>query len=1265
MLPTATDLMAGRIYPSVDNVGGDSESIDMDLENPRLLRPKEPGLPRLSTSQLFSFATWWEVVLMFLAALASMGSGSINLIAINAIGSTLAGLMSGTGQGLSGIGEKAFLFAGLALYAFCSKYISRALWTMIAERQVKRISSLFLESVLRQDMEWFDLSDGDSLSTRLSNDVPLIRIGLGESAEALFSVAGNIIGCLLVSFWNDAKLTGIILSLLPLLIGCGVVIVKVNASMAAKSGDAYARASSVPEQALSGIRTVYAFTLQRRFMEKYEDSLRQVEQVDIRKAMFSGLSMGVFSCILFLIFALSFYIGTHMVLDGRIPGPNAVVVLLAMMILASSLMDVPRKLSSIATAQAAARLIYYIIWRKPSIDRSFSENNLLNVTGDISFKNVRFSYPSRPDVPILRGLSVDIKAGQTVAFVGGSGSGKSTTIALLQRLYDPTSGVVTLDGKDVKDMKVSALRKHIGVVGQEPVLFSLTIRQNILLGIHGEVSPNVFISACKMAQCHSFVTKFPLGYDTPVSPGKLSGGQKQRIAIARAILKNPKILLLDEATSALDTTSERLVQKALDAASAGRTTIVIAHRLSTIRNAHVICVMNCGKLVEMGTHEQLYSMGGEYTALVDKQKLSVEAETGQPKRDYGAEMESHGQQPILETEEVRDMLKLPTVTLDPPDTIARQIRLKLKAERLIGRREAARESQRFFRRVRKLLDPETKLIVGGTIAGAFSGLVFPGFAVIISFTIGEVLKEKTADTWISYMVLVAGLAFTTQWAQSALYGKAVARATFRLRLSVFRNLLRQEVGFFDAKANAPGSLCNRLAAVENVPRMLTDIYGDSGRVMFTAIYGIALSLAFSMTLAGILLLLAPFIIAAGYWQSTSLARFAESSKEAYEQSTQVAMEAIKEVKTLKMLDREKFAVERYEAFLDKPFRMTKRNAFVDSIAYGLQDTASMLTIALGFYAGQKLADRGSIELWQIMSVVLGMMTTMISISSSAGLGMAYVRGKLASQTTFAILDRETSIDPDKAGITPEDFRADFQFSNLVFQYPTSPEPIFTGMFSLAGVANKSLALVGPSGCGKSTVIGLLQRWYDPQGGAATLGGTKISQYQLLKGLRPHMALVGQEPILFDLTIGENIAWGSEAPVTRSEIQEAAGQANAHSFIKDLPEGYDTRVGERAQLSGGQRQRIAIARSLIRRPKLLLLDEATSALDSRSELEVQKAIDRAATGRTTVTIAHRLSTIKNVDQIAVVQDGRVAELGTHNDLVARNGIYAQMCREQNL
>ncbi|KAJ3145312.1 ABC transporter B member 11 [Geranomyces variabilis] len=219
-----------------------------------------------------------------------------------------------------------------------------------------------------------------------------------------------------------------------------------------------------------------------------------------------------------------------------------------------------------------------------------------------------------------------------------------------------------------------------------------------------------------------------------------------------------------------------------------------------------------------------------------------------------------------------------------------------------------------------------------------------------------------------------------------LYGKAVARSTSRLRLRMFQAMTKQEIGFFDSKANSPGSPCNRLASVEQVPHLVTDIYGELARASFTAIYGLGLSFAFSPLLTVILLSLAPYILAVGYWQSISSSNFAETSKEANEQSTQVAMEAIREVKTLKMLNRETFAVKRYDAFLVKPYSLTIRNAARDSLAYATQATAAMFTIALGFYAGQKLSDAGKIELWQVMAVVLGMMTTMLSIADSARFG---------------------------------------------------------------------------------------------------------------------------------------------------------------------------------------------------------------------------------------------------------------------------------------
>ncbi|KAJ3166779.1 hypothetical protein HDU87_001923 [Geranomyces variabilis] len=267
---------------------------------------------------------------------------------------------------------------------------------------------------------------------------------------------------------------------------------------------------------------------------------------------------------------------------------------------------------------------------------------------------------------------------------------------------------------------------------------------------------------------------------------------------------------------------------------------------------------------------------------------------------------------------------------------------------------------------------------------------------------------------------------------------------------------------------------------------------------------------------------------------------------------------------------------------------------------------------------------------------------------------------------FSLLDRQSAIDPDSPGHVPAHFHAGFQFSNLQFQYPTANSPTFNGDFNLEGYAGQSLAIVGPSGSGKSTVIALLQRWYDANGGHALIGGVSIRDYALSAGLRSHMSLVGQEPVLFDMSIAENIAWGSEFSATIEQITDAAKQADVHDFVMTLPDGYNTRVGDKGgHLSGGQKQRVAMARALIRSPKLLLLDEATSALDSTSEVEVQRAIDRAARGRTTVTIAHRLSTVKNVDRIVVVNEGRIVEAGKHEELMQMRGIYADMCRQQNL
>ncbi|KAJ3035729.1 hypothetical protein HDV00_003441 [Rhizophlyctis rosea] len=1226
------DMPTSKIYPAPETVNevNDVDPIG-DEEAPPLLEHKRRAPAAVSLFGLWRYADRNDVCMLILAVFASLCKGLVNPVSVALFGQVFKSKESAS----TVLGYCAKAFASLAAITFVVTYISRSLWVLTAERQAKRISLLYLERTLNQDMTWFDTNQDESPITRLTSDIARVKNGLGENTGALLSAIMALVTSLGIAFYHTWKLTLVVLALMPLLIGAGYFIVRIEAITTQRSGDQFAQATTVAEQALAGIRTVYAFTFQKRFAGLYKEKLEEVCHTDSRKGIWSGFAMGLFMCVIFLIFAFAFWLGIKWVRDGTIQGSWAAVAVLAMMIAALSLMDFPELLSTIAAAQASARNIYHTVsnpgtttGRGDSTDSGPEMAQATKIEGNIRFDRVFFSYPARSNIQVLNSMSAEIKAGQTVAFVGGSGSGKSTTIALLQRFYEPAAGSVYVDGTEIRKIDFGDLRRAIGVVGQEPVLFALTIKQNILLGLppNTDIPPAQFISVCKMAACHDFVTKFPLGYDTPVTPGMLSGGQKQRIAIARALIKDPKILLLDEATSALDTKSERLVQKALDAASKGRTTIVIAHRLSTVRNADVIYVMQRGEVIEQGNHDELYARNGVYTQLVDKQKLSVAATEGKqgedsPVQGKGAEMqEGSGYEA---NEEVRKMLMGPIIRMDSPDVIAKQTRLRLKEEKLRHKQETTNAGGKIVRRVLGLMRPDTCHIVNGTIAALIGGLVMPGFAVVTGLTLSKIATKENANFYILVMVVMAFLALFTRWGKVASFGKVDARCTMRLRSLVFRNLLSQEMGFFDTKSNAVGVLCYKLGAVAGVSHIITDVWGSIAELGMTALGGIMISAAFSTTMVGVLLIPAPLILFATYWQATSNSKFAEASKEALEQSTSVANESIRDVKTLKALQREGFAVERYDAFLAKPYALTKRNAFVDTFADALQGTAAMLTLAVGFFAGSMLTQHGKVDTKGVISTSLCMMTTMISMANSAAATHSFSKGKFAARTAFLLLDRQTAIDPEKDGHIAPEFHAGFRFKDLIFQYPTATEPTFRGQFSLEGVENTSLALVGPSGCGKSTVIGLLQRWYDASGGEASINNVPIRDYHLLNGLRPHQALVGQEPILFDMTIADNIAWGSENPVTLDNIIEAAKQADVHDFVAKLPQGYDTKVGAKGgHLSGGQKQRIAIARALIRKPKLLLLDEATSALDSASEVEVQKAIDKAAMGRTTVTIAHR-------------------------------------------
>jgi len=488
--------------------------------------------------------------------------------------------------------------------------------------------------------------------------------------------------------------------------------------------------------------------------------------------------------------------------------------------------------------------------------------------------------------------------------------------------------------------------------------------------------------------------------------------------------------------------------------------------------------------------------------------------------------------------------------------------------------------------------------------------------------------------------------------------------------------MKQEMGFFDLSENHQGALITKLAVdAKNVNELITGVWGDIIQVSVTAIAGLAIAFAHSWTLTLIIMCMVPFIIGASAYESKIHRGFEDKAAKANTECGEVAGEAIKEIRTVTSLNQQKFFEDRYSLAYSRPHRLAIEKAYKSSIGYALLKGIMLYTSAVAFYAGIRLIMNGWIDFMQMYITMMAVMISAETVGRGSVFVSTFAKAKFSALAAFDVIDRQPLIDSELEGIEPPvgSLKGDLLFQNISFSYPSRPDNlIFHGMFNMAGKSGMTIAFVGPSGCGKSTVIGMLQRWYDPTSGTVSLDGHYTQSFSL-RNLRAHMALVGQEPVLFDMSIADNIKFGIDPQfhtevITEEMIEEACRLANIDKFISELPNKYDTRVGDKgSQLSGGQKQRIAIARALIRKPTILLLDEATSALDSESEKVVQEALDNIIENgsRTTITIAHRLSTIQNADLICVIKDGVIAEKGTHWELLNLNGIYATLVQEQSL
>ncbi|CAN6726732.1 unnamed protein product [Malus baccata var. baccata] len=1271
--------------PDVAASNGDSTVEDSENNAQDTSKSKEDGTKTVPYYKLFSFADSLDYMLMSVGVISAIGNGLCQPLVTVIIGDMINSF-GGTGNTKDVVGavsKVALKYVYLAVGAGAAAFLQMSCWMITGERQAARIRGLYLKTILRQDVGFFDneTNTGEIIG-RMSGDTVLIQEAMGEKVGSFIQLIATFIGSFIIAFVKGWLLTLVMLSCIPLLVFSGAMMGIVISKLASRGQTAYSLASTVVDQTVGSIRTVVSFTGEKHAIANYKSSLIKAYKSGVHEGLASGFGIGSMRLIVMCSYGLAIWFGGKMIVEKGYTGGEVMNVIFAVLNGSLSLGQASPCMSAFAAGKAAAYKMFETINRKPEID-TYDTNGeqLQEIHGGIELRDVYFSYPARPDEQIFSGFSLSIPSGATAALVGGSGSGKSTVISLIERFYDPQAGEVLIDDINLKEFQLKWIRQKIGLVSQEPVLFTCSIKDNIAYGKERATNDEIR-AAVELANAAKFIDKLPQGLDTMVGEhgAQLSGGQKQRVAIARAILKDPRILLLDEATSALDAESERVVQEALDRIMIGRTTVVVAHRLSTVRNADTIAVIHRGTIVEKGPHSELIKDSeGAYSRLIRLQEMRAVSEK--------TNVNDHDRPEISSVDSRRhasprfsNLRSISWGSSGRRNSGRHSLSISFGVPTAVGVLEAAppgsnipdSKSSRVppevsLRRLAYLNKPEIPVLLLGTIAAAVNGVFSPFLGVLlacITKTFFEPPHEVRKDSkfW-ALIFIVLGLASSIAHPlRQYLFAVAGCRLIKRVRSMCFEKVVYMEVSWFDDPEHSSGAIGARLSAdAASLRGLVGDGLGLLVQNLATAVAGLVIAFLANWQLALIVLVLLPLLGVNGYFQVKFMKGFSADAKKMYEEASQVANDAVGNIRTIASFCAEEKVIELYQKKCEGPIKKGIRQGLINGIGFGLSFFFMYSVHATSFYAGARLVSAGKTTFSDVFRVFFALTMATIGVSQSGSLAPDVSKAKSSAASIFAILDRKSKIDSsDESGTTIENVKGDIKLRHVNFKYPTRPDVLIFQDLCLTIRHGKTVALVGESGSGKSTVISLLQRFYDPDSGHITLDGIEIQKLQL-KWLRQQMGLVSQEPVLFNETIRANIAYGKEGDATEAEIIAAAELANAHRFISSLQQGYDTIVGERGvQLSGGQKQRVAIARAIMKAPKILLLDEATSALDAESERVVQDALDRVMVDRTAVVVAHRLSTIRSADLIAVVKNGVIAEKGKHETLInVKDGIYASL------
>lgn len=1196
-----------------------------DTENliPKVQEPKIASL-----KEMFRYASKLDYLLLVIGLFATIGHALLPGFLALQMGYIFNGIDATSSldefyEAEVGIAKMLFTLGIMALFI---GIIAVTCYIRVGTDQSLQFRYHYFRALINKPLSYYDKKNAMQMAGSIDMECSTIEQAAGEKIMVFFDAIFMFINSWFIAFYVSAQLGLLALFQLPIQIFAGKIIEGSGMKAVFRLQAAYRDAGGFSEEALYEVRTIAAYNNQESMAKQYQDKLRPCLEMQTRDGFTFGLGWSLYYATLFIFQGLLFWLASVLMtyeqenwLTGEELAPGFVITLFFAVGVSSHQLG-----NALPALQYLTKARTSVATMLPIIDAPIDEGGnieAVTIKGKITFEKVSFSYPSNPDNLILKNFSLNIDPGQVVALVGPTGCGKSTIINLIEQFYGPDSGTIYVDNVDSRNFNTASLRSHIGIVSQEPILFNASIKQNILVG-RPYATDRQIVDAAKSAGIHDIIIRLPQQYDTLVGPkgSQLSGGQKQRIAIARAIIRNPKILLLDEATSALDNKTQAEVQETLNKLMEGRTTIMVAQRVSTVRKAHMICVMDGGRIQDMGTHEELISREGIYANFV-KMQAAGDEDKGVEKKEQAAKKAVEANKPVVGPEA----------------------------------QDAVQES--VFIRVLGLITAYWKWLLVAFVCAILAGGLFPTFGFIFALNVTILLSSETGDmiaetaTNIIYLIIEAFLVMIALTFLTGSLSRTTALFTFDLRFRCLNSILNYDTKFFDSPSNHPAVLSTRLSTdCSRVNAIGGPVLGVQVLAIAAIFIAVCIGGQFSLSLSILVACCLPLIFIGQ--RKGRMAQIRGFALVSHDRATTVASDSMLNLRTVQAYNYQGTCLRNYYQGAQAVATEAKKQALVSGFYFGYMILTLYFMYGLASWYGAYLVKYDGLPFEYMVFAFFSTQFATWAMTIVSALAPDIEGGIVAAKNLFKTIDYKPIIDATSSVGLKNPLDGDIEFRNVSFIYPMREIKVLNSVsFSLN--PGESLGIAGTTGSGKSTIAQLLLRFYDPTEGSILLNGVDMKSWNLAHA-RDEIAWVGQEPVLFTGTIKYNLKFGN-AKATDSEILEACRMAQAIEFIDKYEDGLNRNVGMKGQnLSGGQKQRIGIARALLKKPKILILDEATSALDTSTERNVQEAIDNLRIS--VVSIAHRLSTIKNCTNIMLLELGNIVEFGAHDDLVARKGMY---------